>query len=68
MLEPEQILIKSTWPSLPNTVDAAYENPEKDQVFLFSGGFFRTVIPDDPLQNAVPEEAALFLQGRRCGL
>ncbi|KAE8295523.1 Collagenase 3 [Larimichthys crocea] len=37
MPEPEQTLIKSTWPSLPNKVDAAYENPEKDQVIIFSG-------------------------------
>ncbi|KAM3875318.1 collagenase 3-like [Diretmus argenteus] len=37
MLEPEQTLIKSTWPSIPNKVDAAYENPEKDRIFLFSG-------------------------------
>ncbi|XP_062329703.1 collagenase 3 [Osmerus eperlanus] len=37
MLEPEQTLIKSTWPSIPNKVDAAYENPEKDLVFIFSG-------------------------------
>uniref|UniRef100_A0A8D3DG08 Collagenase 3 n=1 Tax=Scophthalmus maximus TaxID=52904 RepID=A0A8D3DG08_SCOMX len=37
MVEPEQTLIKSTWPSLPNKVDAAYENPEKDLVIIFSG-------------------------------
>ncbi|TWW77527.1 collagenase 3 [Takifugu flavidus] len=37
MPEPDQILIKSTWPSLRNKVDAAYENPEKDQVIIFSG-------------------------------
>ncbi|KAF7657405.1 hypothetical protein LDENG_00027860 [Lucifuga dentata] len=37
MPEPEQTLIKSTWPSIPNKVDAAYENPEKDLVFIFSG-------------------------------
>uniref|UniRef100_A0A8C9VTV2 Collagenase 3 n=1 Tax=Scleropages formosus TaxID=113540 RepID=A0A8C9VTV2_SCLFO len=37
--EPEQTLIKSTWPSIPNRVDAAYENPEKDLVFIFSGEF-----------------------------
>ncbi|XP_037630474.1 collagenase 3 [Sebastes umbrosus] len=37
MPEPEQTLIKSTWPTLPNKVDAAYENPEKDQVIIFSG-------------------------------
>lgn len=38
MPEPEQTLIKSTWPDIPNKVDAAYENPEKDQVLIFSGG------------------------------
>ncbi|KAM6933941.1 collagenase 3 isoform 2-T2 [Xenentodon cancila] len=37
MVEPEQTLIKSTWPSIPNKVDAAYENPEKDLVIIFSG-------------------------------
>ncbi|KAM9801519.1 collagenase 3-like [Neosynchiropus ocellatus] len=37
MPEPEQTLIKSTWPSLPNKIDAAYENPEKDLVIIFSG-------------------------------
>uniref|UniRef100_A0A3Q2XTI5 Collagenase 3 n=3 Tax=Hippocampus comes TaxID=109280 RepID=A0A3Q2XTI5_HIPCM len=37
MHEPELTLIKSTWPSIPNKVDAAYENPEKDQVIIFSG-------------------------------
>ncbi|XP_061137678.1 collagenase 3 [Syngnathus typhle] len=37
MPEPQLTPIKSTWPSLPNKVDAAYENPEKDQVIIFSG-------------------------------
>ncbi|XP_041851829.1 collagenase 3 [Melanotaenia boesemani] len=37
MPEPQQTLIKSTWPSLPNKVDAAYENPEKDLVIIFKG-------------------------------
>ncbi|XP_070761481.1 collagenase 3 [Enoplosus armatus] len=37
MPEPEQTLIKSTWPSIPNKVDAAYENSEKDVVIIFSG-------------------------------
>uniref|UniRef100_A0A9J7ZZW0 Collagenase 3 n=1 Tax=Cyprinus carpio carpio TaxID=630221 RepID=A0A9J7ZZW0_CYPCA len=37
MPEPEQTLIKSTWPELPNQVDAAYENAEKDIVIIFSG-------------------------------
>ncbi|XP_061918089.1 collagenase 3 [Entelurus aequoreus] len=37
MHEPQLALIKSTWPSIPNKVDAAYENPAKDQVMIFSG-------------------------------
>ncbi|TRY87581.1 hypothetical protein DNTS_005974 [Danionella cerebrum] len=37
MIEIEQTLIKSTWPDIPNKVDAAYENPEKDIVIIFSG-------------------------------
>ncbi|MBN3300150.1 MMP13 Collagenase, partial [Amia calva] len=37
MIEPEQTLIKMTWPSLPNKIDAAYESPEKDLVFIFRG-------------------------------
>ncbi|XP_029302243.1 LOW QUALITY PROTEIN: collagenase 3-like [Cottoperca gobio] len=37
MPEPVQTLIKSTWPSIPNKVDAAYEYPEKDLVIIFSG-------------------------------
>ncbi len=36
MYEPEQTLIKNTWPELPNHVDAAYENPEKDIVIIHS--------------------------------
>lgn len=43
MPEPEQTLIKSTWPSIPNKVDAAYENPEKDIVIIFSGEFMSAV-------------------------
>uniref|UniRef100_W5LYS5 Collagenase 3 n=1 Tax=Lepisosteus oculatus TaxID=7918 RepID=W5LYS5_LEPOC len=37
MVEPEQTLIKMTWPSIPNKIDAAYENPAKDLVFIFKG-------------------------------
>lgn len=36
--EPHQTQIMSTWPSLPNKVDAAYEYPEKDRVLVFRGG------------------------------
>uniref|UniRef100_A0AAY5EJT3 Collagenase 3 n=1 Tax=Electrophorus electricus TaxID=8005 RepID=A0AAY5EJT3_ELEEL len=35
VVEPEQNLIKSTWPEIPGKVDAAYENPEKDVVIIF---------------------------------
>ncbi|KAF0030791.1 hypothetical protein F2P81_017522 [Scophthalmus maximus] len=42
MVEPEQTLIKSTWPSLPNKVDAAYENPEKD-LYIHKLGLPKTV-------------------------
>lgn len=35
--EPELTLIQSTWPQLPKKVNAAYENPEKDIVIIFSG-------------------------------
>lgn len=44
MPEPEQTLIKYTWPSLPNKVDAAYEYPEKDQVIIFSGGLYIRIV------------------------
>ncbi|KAL6471454.1 hypothetical protein MHYP_G00201040 [Metynnis hypsauchen] len=37
MVEPEQTPIKTTWPQIPKKVDAAYENPEKDVVIIFSG-------------------------------
>lgn len=37
MVDPEQTLIKSTWPTIPNKVDAAYEIPAKDNVMIFSG-------------------------------
>nr|XP_033804893.1 matrix metalloproteinase-18-like isoform X2 [Geotrypetes seraphini] len=33
----EEILIEQFWPSLPSGIQAAYEIPEKDQVFLFKG-------------------------------
>lgn len=40
MVEAELVLIKSFWPELPNKIDAAYENPIKDLVFMFKGEFF----------------------------
>lgn len=37
MVDAELVLIKSFWPELPNKIDAAYENPMKDHVFIFRG-------------------------------
>ncbi|KFP55837.1 Collagenase 3 [Cariama cristata] len=37
MVEAELVLLKSFWPELPNKIDAAYENPVKDLVFMFKG-------------------------------
>lgn len=39
MVEAELVLLKSFWPELPNKIDAAYENPIKDLVFIFKGEF-----------------------------
>ncbi|XP_016105958.1 collagenase 3-like isoform X2 [Sinocyclocheilus grahami] len=32
-----QVLIKSFWPSAPDNIDAAYEDPVQDKLFLFKG-------------------------------
>ncbi|XP_044522198.1 collagenase 3 [Gracilinanus agilis] len=37
MVEPELFLTKSFWPELPNSIDAAYENPAHDLIFIFRG-------------------------------
>ncbi|KFM04407.1 Collagenase 3 [Aptenodytes forsteri] len=37
MVEAELVLLKSFWPELPNKIDAAYENPIRDLVFMFKG-------------------------------
>lgn len=68
MPEPIQLMIKSLWPSLPNKVDAAYENQEKDQVMIFSGGFAWRTITGEAFSNTVSEGAALFHQGDGCGV
>ncbi|KAM5246251.1 collagenase 3-like [Ctenodactylus gundi] len=41
-LHPQQVdaelfLIKSFWPDLPNNIDAAYEQPSEDKIFIFKG-------------------------------
>uniref|UniRef100_A0A667XKC6 interstitial collagenase n=1 Tax=Myripristis murdjan TaxID=586833 RepID=A0A667XKC6_9TELE len=35
--EPQQSLIQNFWPRAPINIDAAYESPESDNVFLFKG-------------------------------
>ncbi|CAM5073248.1 unnamed protein product [Natator depressus] len=40
VVDAELVLIKSFWPELPNKIDAAYENPMKDHVFIFRGRKF----------------------------
>ncbi|KGL80220.1 Collagenase 3 [Tinamus guttatus] len=37
MVDAELVLLKSFWPELPNKIDATYENPIKDLVFMFKG-------------------------------
>ncbi|KAG7483673.1 hypothetical protein MATL_G00040900 [Megalops atlanticus] len=36
--KPQQVLIKSIWPEIPNNLDAAYESRETDKLYLFKGG------------------------------
>lgn len=36
-VEAELFLTKSFWPELPNHVDAAYEHPSRDLMFIFRG-------------------------------
>ncbi|XP_036379355.1 collagenase 3-like [Megalops cyprinoides] len=33
--KPQQVLIKSIWPDIPNKLDAAYESQETDMLYLF---------------------------------
>ncbi|XP_001509903.1 collagenase 3-like [Ornithorhynchus anatinus] len=37
MVDAELVLTKSFWPELPNKIDAAYENPFKDLIYIFRG-------------------------------
>nr|ASW27997.1 matrix metallopeptidase 13 [Ambystoma mexicanum] len=53
MTDVELVLIKNFWPELPNKIDAAYEYPEKDLIFIFRGRKFwalngYTILPDYP--------------------
>lgn len=48
-LEPGFYLISSFWPSLPSGLDAAYEDTNKDTVFLFKGNY-ETLISSNPLK------------------
>ncbi|XP_030055224.1 collagenase 3-like [Microcaecilia unicolor] len=40
MTDSELVLIKSFWPDLPNKIDAAYENPISDRIFIVRGRKF----------------------------
>ncbi|XP_053561036.1 collagenase 3 [Bombina bombina] len=40
MTEAELVLTKSFWPELPNKIDAAYENSDKDLIYIFKGKKF----------------------------
>ncbi|KAM9321359.1 collagenase 3-like [Gastrophryne carolinensis] len=40
MTDTELYMIKSFWPELPYKIDAAYENPQKDLVYMFRGKKF----------------------------
>lgn len=68
MPEPEQTLIKSTWPTIPNKVDAAYENPEKDVVIIFSGGFINSQIKPKSLWSFSGVKFQEFLLVTQCSL
>ncbi|XP_029457573.1 collagenase 3-like [Rhinatrema bivittatum] len=36
-------IINAFWPNLPNKIDAAYQYPSKDTIFIFNGGYFWTI-------------------------
>ncbi|KAG8550309.1 hypothetical protein GDO81_026753 [Engystomops pustulosus] len=40
MTDAELVLTKSFWPELPNKIDAAYEYPQKDLIYIFRGKKF----------------------------
>ncbi|XP_014715508.1 collagenase 3 [Equus asinus] len=40
LVDAELFLTKSFWPELPNRIDAAYEHPSKDLIFIFRGRKF----------------------------
>lgn len=43
MTDAELTVIKSFWPELPSKIDAAYENPQKDLVYIFRGEFHKFI-------------------------
>lgn len=48
----EQHLIKSFWPEIPENIDAAFESPLDDKVYIFKGKNQKT-IPDIGSLNAI---------------
>ncbi|KAM8976294.1 collagenase 3-like [Pelodytes ibericus] len=51
MVEPELVLTKSFWPELPSKIDAAYEYPEKDLIYIFKGKKFWALSGYDILED-----------------
>ncbi|CAH2225384.1 collagenase 3 [Pelobates cultripes] len=51
MVEAELVLIKSFWPELPNKIDAAYEYPQKDLIYIFKGKKFWALSGYDIVEN-----------------
>lgn len=59
VLEPEFLSISSFWPSLPSSIDAAYEFTSKDTVFIFKGKQFWAIRGND-IQAGYPKEIHTF--------
>lgn len=57
MVEAELVLLKSFWPELPNKIDAAYENPIKDLVYMFKGEFLMLLLQKNTHFNQAEQMA-----------
>lgn len=56
LVDVELFLTKSFWPELPNRIDAAYEHPSRDLVFIFRGKPFPTC-PGQAVMNLMRLES-----------
>lgn len=57
MVEAELVLLKSFWPELPNKIDAAYENPIRDLVYMFKGEFLMLLLQKNTHFNQAEQMA-----------